>query len=135
MSSWHEFIQRDASIPEWSYPIRYGHETEVETDVLILGGGIAGCHAAINAKRKGVEVAVVEKGATKRSGCGGAGVDHWIAACTNPCSKVTPEEHTKLVMNSTGGYDCGPLRYIACQESWDALLDCERMGVQDPGHR
>ncbi len=25
-----------------------------ETDVLVLGGGIAGCHAAIQARRKGV---------------------------------------------------------------------------------
>ena len=87
MVAWHEYIQRNATIPEWPYPIRYGHETLVETDVLVLGGGIAGCHAAINARRQGVRVAVVEKGATKWSGNGGAGVDHWISACTNPCSQ------------------------------------------------
>jgi succinate dehydrogenase/fumarate reductase flavoprotein subunit len=130
MSSWHEFIQRDAPIPEWPYPVRYGHETEVTTDVLVIGGGVSGCHAAINARRKGLKVAVIEKGATKWSGSGGAGVDHWIAACTNPCSNITSEEHTEVVMQSTGGYDCGPLRYISCQDSWDALLDCEQMGLQ-----
>lgn len=130
MVAWYEYIQRDAPIPEWPYPIRYGHETTIETDVLVLGGGIAGCHAAINARRQGVRVVVVEKGATKWSGNGGAGVDHWIAACTNPCSQVTPEEHTELVMHSSGGYDCGPLRYVSARESWDALLDCERMGMR-----
>jgi succinate dehydrogenase/fumarate reductase flavoprotein subunit len=130
MSSWHEFIQRDAPVPEWPYPVRYGQETEVETDVLVIGGGISGCHAAINARRKGVKVVVIEKGATKWSGSGGAGVDHWIAACTNPCSTITSEEHTEVVMQSTGGYDCGPLRYVSCQESWDALLDCEHMGMK-----
>jgi len=130
MVAWHEYIQKDVPIPEWPYPIRYGHETEVKTDVLILGGGISGCHAAINARRQGVSVAVVEKGATKWSGSGGAGVDHWIAACTNPCSEVTPEEYTYVVMRSSGGYDCGPLRYVSCRESWDTLLDCERMGLQ-----
>jgi succinate dehydrogenase/fumarate reductase flavoprotein subunit len=130
MVAWHEYVQRDAPIPEWPYPIRYGHETLVETDVLVLGGGIAGCHAAINARRQGVRVAVVEKGATKWSGNGGAGVDHWIAACTNPCSQITSEEHTELVMHSSGGYDCGPLRYVSARESWDALLDCERIGMR-----
>jgi len=130
MTTWQEFIQRDAPIPEWPYPIRYGEENEITADVLILGGGIAGCHAAINAARRGAKVVVVEKGMTKRSGSGGAGVDHWLGTCTNPCSKVTPEEYTEAVIDSAGGYDCGPLRYINAKESWDTLLDCEQMGVQ-----
>lgn len=130
MVAWQEFIQKDGSVPDWPYPIKYGCEKKLETDILVIGGGIAGCHAAINARRQGVEVMVVEKGATKWSGSGGAGVDHWIAACTNPCSGVTPEEYTDVAMTSNGGYDCGPLRYISCQESWDALLDCERIGLK-----
>jgi succinate dehydrogenase/fumarate reductase flavoprotein subunit len=98
--------------------------------VLVLGGGIAGCHAAINARRKGVRVVVLEKGATKWSGNGGAGVDHWLSACTNPCSQVTPEEFTDRAFADSGGYDCGLLRYINAKEGWDTLLDCESMGVQ-----
>ncbi|CAG0997141.1 partial Adenylylsulfate reductase subunit alpha, partial [Anaerolineae bacterium] len=130
MTSWWNFVQRDAPLPEWAYPIRYDVENQVTTDVLVLGGGIAGCHAAINAARKGARVAIVDKGSIRRSGQGGAGVDHWQAACTNPCSKVSPEEYTRAIIDSFAGYDCGPLRYIQCQESWDTLLDCERMGVQ-----
>ncbi len=130
MVAWQEYIQREGTVPVWPYPVRYGYEHKIKTDVLVLGGGIAGCHAAINARRQGVEVAVVEKGAVKWSGSGGAGVDHWIAACTNPCSQITPEEYTEVAMQSNGGYDCGPLRYISCRESWDALLDCEQMGMQ-----
>jgi succinate dehydrogenase/fumarate reductase flavoprotein subunit len=61
-------------------------------DVLIVGGGIAGCHAAISAAKAGARVAVVEKGTVLRSGSGGDGVDHWHLACTNPASKITPEE-------------------------------------------
>jgi succinate dehydrogenase/fumarate reductase flavoprotein subunit len=130
MTGWLEYIQTTNSIPEWPYPNRYYQEKRIKTDVLILGGGIAGCHAAISARRKGVKVTVVEKGATKWSGSGGAGVDHWLAACTNPCSQVTPEEYTEQVIKSSGGYDCGPLRYITCKESWDAVLDCERIGLK-----
>ena len=77
--------------PDWPYPIRYEVEKEISADVLVLGGGIAGCHAAINAAKKGAKVVVVEKGSVIRSGAGGAGIDHWHDACTNPCSKITPE--------------------------------------------
>jgi succinate dehydrogenase/fumarate reductase flavoprotein subunit len=130
MSTWHEFIQKDVPIPEWPYPVRYGVENEIITDVLIVGGGIAGSHAAIAAARKGVRVVVVEKAATKRSGRGGMGVDHWHAACTNPCSKITPEEYTQAIIDFAEGYTCGPSRYIDAKESWDLLLDCEKIGVK-----
>ena len=90
MSTWHDYLQAGAALPPWPYPVRYGVEDRLDTDVLVLGGGIAGCHAAMNARRLGARVLVVEKEATKWSGNGGAGVDHWLSACTNPCSRVTP---------------------------------------------
>lgn len=119
---------------EWPYPVNYGKENEVTADVLILGGGIAGCHAAINAAKRGAKVVVVDKGAVIRSGLGGAGVDHWHLACTNPCSKVGPEEMVELLKN-LGDYfyhefGNGITCYITCKESYDALLDCEKMGVK-----
>ena len=129
MTTWHEYVQRDAPLPEWPYPIRYGKVNEVNSDVLILGGGVAGCQAAINAAKKGAKVAVAERGHAKRSGAGGAGVDHWHGACTNPCSKVTPEMYTKAVFDSAHGYTSIPVRYISTREGWDTLLDCEKMGV------
>ena len=47
---------------EWPYPVAYGKENEVEADVLVLGGGAAGYHAAIDAAKIGVTVVLVEKG-------------------------------------------------------------------------
>ena len=55
----------------------------------------AGCHADISAANQGASVVVAGRGMAKRSGAGGAGVDHWHAACTNPCSKVSPLEYTE----------------------------------------
>jgi len=130
MSGWLEFTQRDGRIPEWPYPVRYEVENEVSADVLVLGGGIAGSHAAINAARKGAKVVVVEKGDVSKSGQGGPGVDHWQGVCTAPFSKVTPSEMTEAVVKNQGGYDCGIVRYIQCKESYDTLLDVEKMGVQ-----
>jgi len=43
-------------------------EKVVETDVLVIGGGMAGCFAAIKAKEQGVDVALVDKGYTGKSG-------------------------------------------------------------------
>ena len=54
--------QNEVSFRPWPYAVRYGHETSLQTDVLVLGGGIAGCHAAINAARKGAKVLVLDKG-------------------------------------------------------------------------
>jgi succinate dehydrogenase/fumarate reductase flavoprotein subunit len=40
----------------------------VETDVLIIGGGMAGCFAAIKARDKGLDVTLVDKGYVSRAG-------------------------------------------------------------------
>jgi succinate dehydrogenase/fumarate reductase flavoprotein subunit len=114
--------------------VSYGKETLVEADVLILGGGIAGCHAAISVVKRGARVVVVDKGAVIRSGSGGAGVDHWHGACTNPCSRITPGEMLEIAKGfgdySYGEFGNGITCYIQCMESYDALLDVERMGVK-----
>lgn len=113
--------------PAWPYPIRYEKEREIETDVLVLGGGVAGCFAAISAARKGVRVAVLEKGATIRSGAGGTGCDHWLHT-PNPASKITAEDLVAYEIESAGGYCNGLSRYIAAKESFETLLELEKMG-------
>lgn len=113
---------------EWPYPIEWDKEEEVSVDVLVLGGGMAGCWAAIGALKKGVKVAMVEKGATISSGAAGSGCDHWESAATNPCSKVTPEELTEGMIKDHGGYNNGISHYIECTEGYDRLLDLEKMG-------
>ena len=47
MSTWHDYVQKEGALPEWPYPIRYGEVKEVTSDVLVIGGGVAGCRAAI----------------------------------------------------------------------------------------
>jgi succinate dehydrogenase/fumarate reductase flavoprotein subunit len=130
MATWHEYVQKNGKVPDWPYPINYGKVNEVVSDVLVIGGGVAGLQAAINAAKKGVKVAVLERGHAKRSGAGGAGVDHWHGAVTNPCSKVTPEMYTNACYDSMKGWTGGHVRYIITKESWDTLLECEKMGVQ-----
>ncbi len=123
-----DFIQEQA--PKWPYPVNYGKENEISGDVLVLGGGIAGCWAAIGAARKGAKVVLVDKGAVKTSGAGGSGVDHWRVATTNPACTVTPEEYAQAVIEINNGWRNGIVEYITAREGYDCLLDLEKMGVK-----
>jgi succinate dehydrogenase/fumarate reductase flavoprotein subunit len=115
---------------DWPYHLAYGKENEIDVDVLVLGGGLAGCCAAISAAKKGLNVALVEQAAVVRSGAAGSGVDHWMYAATNPASYVSPEELTEALISSYGGYLCGINNYIASRESWDTLLELEALGMK-----
>ncbi len=140
MTKWHELLENNGNVPTWPYPIHYEEEQEIETDVLVIGGGIAGCWAAISAARQGVRVALLEKGDTIRSGAGGPGCDHWCVVPANPHSKVDPDDWAKRLTENpvhAGDIPKGslPLTYsngigtqIQCREDYDTLLEMEQMG-------
>lgn len=113
---------------KWIYANERGRVDKYACDVLILGGGLAGCNAAIAAARRGAKVILMEKGAAERSGSAGSGFDHWESACTNPCSKVTPEEIAEAYVHEQDEYSNGIGHYIECREGNDRLLDIERFG-------
>ncbi len=112
----------------WPYPNELGTQETVCSDVLVLGGGLSGCFAAIAAARRGQSVVLVEKGEVERSGAAGTGFDHWESCCTNPCSGVTPEEIAWAYVNEQDGYSNGIAHYIECREGYDRLLDLEKCG-------
>ena len=128
MGTWNEFLQNEGTPPEWPYPIKFGEETELEADVIVLGGGIAGCWAAISAARQGAKVVLMEKGDVRRSGAGGPGCDHWCNVPANPHSRVDPDEWALEEMNSLGDYSNGIGIEIQCREDFDTLLEMEQMG-------
>ncbi|MEJ2244682.1 MAG: FAD-binding protein [Acidobacteriota bacterium] len=142
MTRWHDFFQTQGKAPPWPYTVDYEKEYEIDTDVLVIGGGIAGCWAAINAARKGLRVALVEKGDTVRSGAGGPGCDHWCQCPANPHSRVDPDEWAKLLAQHPGiftekpkstpkiSYGNGIGAQITCRENYDTLLELEQMGGQ-----
>jgi succinate dehydrogenase/fumarate reductase flavoprotein subunit len=115
---------------KWPYPLEYAQRQDLTADVLIAGGGVAGCMAAIAAAGEGRKVILVEKGDVRGSGAGGSGCDHWEAAATNPCSSVTPERLTQAMLDENAGFNNGISHYIECREGYDRLLDLERMGAK-----
>ena len=128
MGTWHDYLKANGTPPEWPYPIKFGEETELETDVLVLGGGIAGCWASISAARQGAKVVLMEKGDVKRSGSGGPGCDHWCNVPANPLSRVDPDAWAIREMEALGDFSNGIGIQIQCREDYDALLEMEQMG-------
>jgi succinate dehydrogenase/fumarate reductase flavoprotein subunit len=126
MTRWHDYLKEEGKPPSWPYPIRFEEEKEIKTDILVIGGGIAGCWAAISAARQGMKVALVEKGDTVRSGAGGPGCDHWCDAPANPLSRVTPDDWARHMANRP--YCNGIGIQIQCREDFDTLLEMEQMG-------
>ena len=113
---------------KWPYNNEIGIKEVIKTDVVVLGGGLSGCFAAIAARKQGLSCAIVEKGAIEKSGSAGTGFDHWESACTNPCSLVTPEEIAYAYIDEQDHFSNGIFHYITCREGYDRLLDLEKMG-------
>ena len=76
----------------------------VDTDVLIIGGGVAGCMAAIPALEAGLDVLVCEKGKVlDHCGSVGCGVDHYLTILDSGPEWDTPEFLLKHVPELTDG--------------------------------
>ena len=122
-------LLKNANVPEWPYEVKYDSEKQIQSDVLIVGGGLGGCFAALSAAKKGLKVVIAEKGATIRSGAAGTGIDHWHNTFTNPASKYTPDEMIEM-MAAQDEYCSAHASYINMMESFGCLLDMEEMGVK-----
>ncbi|MCK9264563.1 MAG: FAD-binding protein [Deltaproteobacteria bacterium] len=101
----------------------------IETDLLIIGGGNAGCFVAVEARKLNPEirVAIMEKGEIMRSGACSAGMD---AINTYIPEGKTPEDLVQWSRAQVGG---GPLRedlaLSNAEELNEAVDDLERWGL------
>ena len=76
----------------------------IDTDVLVIGGGVAGCMAAIPALEAGLDVVVCEKGKVlDHCGSVGCGVDHYLTVMDSGPEWDTPEFLIKHVPELTDG--------------------------------
>lgn len=104
----------------------------VETDVMIMGGGIAGCYAAAKAADHGLNVTLVEKAKTDRSGCAAMGIDHYGEVQNDG---ITPLEFVELAdersrsLNGDGRFTDPNIVYQYLDKSLWALEESEKLGI------
>lgn len=102
-----------------------------DADVLVIGGGLAGCMAAIRARELGAKVVVAEKADTVRSGCAGTGVDHcWTYIPEIHESELSIEDLVRDHSAHAGGFLDHEIATFIATHSFERLLDLERFGVQ-----
>ena len=96
-------------------------------DVVVVGAGLAGMRAAIEARRAGADVAVVSKLHPTRSHSGSA--EGGINAALGNATEDSPERHTFDTVK--GGDYLGDQDAVAimCEEAPDDIYELEHMGA------
>jgi succinate dehydrogenase/fumarate reductase flavoprotein subunit len=105
-------------------------ENVVETDVLVIGGGIAGCFAAIKAKEAGVDVTIADKAYAGKSGSSIAASGWWMV-CHPEWGHDFAASMEDVTIN--GEYlNNRDWDEIILKESWAAYQDLVAWGVEFP---
>lgn len=106
----------------------------VETDVLVIGGGLAGCMAAIKAaEEKGLKITMVDKSNTVASGCAASGIDHVWSYIPPIHEKMgysiddMAEDHRQ---GTAFGFFRKDLFYRVAGSMYDRMLDLESFGIK-----
>ena len=101
--------------------------TNLETDILIIGGGTAGCFAAITiSENSAARVIIAEKANIKRSGCLAAGVNALNAYIIKG---QTPESYLAYVKNDAEGVVREDLVYTIAQRLNKVTDKMESLGL------
>jgi len=105
----------------------------LDTDVLVVGGGIAGCCTAAKAAERGLKVILSEKAKTDRSGSSGQGIDHYgifPREGVTPLELVTHWEHAQSATNGAGRFADPNIIYRYYDNAFWALEELEKLGVR-----
>jgi len=101
---------------------------EVKTDLLIIGGGMAACGAAFEARRwapANMKITLVDKAALERSGA----VAQGLSAINTYLGENTPEDYVKMVANDLMGIVRDDLIYDVGRHVDDTVYRYEEWGL------
>ena len=106
---------------------------KIKTGLLIIGGGTAGCYAAITASTLGaakdvadIKILVVEKANIKRSGCLAAGVNALNAYITEG---RTPKDYVEYAKKDADGIVREDLLYSISEKFNEVTAHLEKLGL------
>ena len=97
----------------------------LKTDLLIIGGGTAGCYAAITAAQN-LKILIVEKANIKRSGCLAAGVNALNAYITEG---RTPKDYVEYAKKDADGIVREDLLYTISEKFNEVTAHLEKLGL------
>jgi len=103
----------------------------INTDILVIGGGSAGCMAAIAAREAGpdLDITILEKANIRRSGTLATGMDALNIVAVPGGS--TPEEYVKGVdLDHLRGVIDEDLHYVLAEKSFAMLKRLEGWGIE-----
>ncbi|MCK5188235.1 MAG: FAD-binding protein, partial [Deltaproteobacteria bacterium] len=100
----------------------------LDTDILIIGGGAAGCAAAIEARENDPQarIIIMEKAQIERSGCLASGINAINAYITE---NQTPETYLEYVKKDSHGLIRDDLVYSIAREVNQATARVESWGL------
>ncbi|MCD8045882.1 MAG: adenylyl-sulfate reductase subunit alpha [Clostridiales bacterium] len=100
---------------------------QIDTDVLIIGGGTAGCYAALTLSRKSsLSILIAEKADIRRSGCLAAGVNALNAYITEG---RTPQDYADYAAKDAAGIVRQDLLLTAAELFNEVTADLEQLGL------
>ncbi|MEG3225553.1 MAG: fumarate reductase subunit A [Methanobacteriales archaeon Met13] len=100
-----------------------------QTDVLVIGSGGAGCRAAIEARKHGLEVTIISKGLSFKSGCTTLAEGGYNAAFAYVDEEDSTEVHYKDTLKGGGYLNDPQLARILVEEAPVRLNELESYGA------
>ncbi|MBW1723323.1 MAG: FAD-binding protein [Deltaproteobacteria bacterium] len=101
----------------------------LKTDVLIIGGGVAGLNAALSAREAGQDVVIMDKAVIKRSGHAAGGIDHFCAYLNTGPEWDTREAYLEFTAKSArGAADLSVVEKVYCDELETAIKRFDDIG-------
>jgi succinate dehydrogenase/fumarate reductase flavoprotein subunit len=100
----------------------------IKTDILVIGGGIAGCFAAIHASEMGKGVVLLDKATIRRGGSVGPGMDH-VFIGIHP-ETITLEEAKEEAIRRVKELLDPNVVLTLYKEAHKRVLDLEKFGVK-----
>jgi adenylylsulfate reductase subunit A len=105
------------------------NQEHLETDILIIGGGVAGLNAALTARQAGHDVLIMDKGVIERSGHAAGGIDHFAAYLETGPDWDTRDAYLAFTGRSArGATDLSVVEKVYCDELQTAIQRYEKIG-------
>lgn len=104
-------------------------EERLNTDILILGGGVAGLNAALTAREAGRDVIIMDKSVIERSGHIAGGVDHFAAYLETGPDWDTRKAYLDFTARSArGATELPVVDKVYCDELATAISRFDKIG-------